>query len=92
MISMLQRRYEGLGGARWIEVVAAVKSHPDVLLLDLSLPGEWLDLIPELRRAAPNAAIVVVTMHRFVIRNGPGPWRGRIHAEGLGSRSCRGHH
>lgn len=71
LISMLQRRYEVLGGVRdGSKVVAAVKkSRPDVLLLDLSLPGRnGLDLIPELRQTAPNTAIVVVTMHTdFVI-------------------------
>jgi DNA-binding NarL/FixJ family response regulator len=51
-------------------VVAAVKkARPDVLLLDLSLPGRnGLDLIPELRQSAPDTAIVVVTMHTdFVV-------------------------
>lgn len=71
MKAMLQRRYEVLDPVReGTAVVAAVKkAQPDVLLLDLSLPGRnGLDLIPELRQSAPNTAIVVVTMHTdFVV-------------------------
>ncbi len=71
MKAMLQRRYEVLDPVReGTAVVAAVKkARPDVLLLDLSLPGRnGLDLIPELRQSAPNTAIVVVTMHTdFVV-------------------------
>lgn len=71
MKAMLQRRYEVLEPVReGTAVVAAVKkARPDVLLLDLSLPGRnGLDLIPELRQSAPNTAIVVVTMHTdFVV-------------------------
>jgi len=47
------------------EILAAVREHqPDVLLLDLSLPERnGLDLIPDVRAAAPQTRIIVVTMH-----------------------------
>jgi two-component system, NarL family, response regulator NreC len=39
--------------------------HPDVVVLDLNMPDEsGLDLIPRLRRAAPETQIVVLTMQR----------------------------
>jgi two-component system response regulator NreC len=39
--------------------------HPDVLVLDLNMPGEsGLDLIPRVREEAPDTAIVVLTMQR----------------------------
>ena len=39
--------------------------HPDVLVLDLNMPGEsGLDLIPRIREEAPGTAIVVLTMQR----------------------------
>ncbi len=39
--------------------------HPDVLVLDLNMPGEsGLELIPRLREQAPETAIVVLTMQR----------------------------
>lgn len=37
--------------------------HPDVLVLDLSLPGGGLALVPELREALPDMAILVLSMH-----------------------------
>ena len=37
--------------------------HPDVLVLDLSLPGGGLGLVPELRDALPDMAILVLSMH-----------------------------
>lgn len=37
--------------------------HPDVLVLDLSLPGGGLALVPELREALPDLAILVLSMH-----------------------------
>lgn len=37
--------------------------HPDVLVLDLSLPGGGLALVPELRKALPDMAILVLSMH-----------------------------
>jgi len=38
--------------------------HPRVLILDLNMPGESsLTAIPRLRQAAPETAIVVLTMH-----------------------------
>lgn len=47
------------------EVVDAVTEHkPDVILLDLSLPGRnGLDLIPDILRVSPDTRIVMVTMH-----------------------------
>jgi two-component system response regulator NreC len=39
--------------------------HPDVLVLDLNMPGEsGLDLIPRIREEEPGTAIVVLTMQR----------------------------
>lgn len=39
--------------------------HPDVLLLDLNMPGgSGLDLIPRIRKEAPETRIVVLTMQR----------------------------
>lgn len=39
--------------------------HPDVLVLDLNMPGEsGLELIPRLRDEAPECKIVVLTMQR----------------------------
>lgn len=37
--------------------------HPDVLVLDLSLPGGGLSLVPELREVLPDMAILVLSMH-----------------------------
>ena len=47
------------------EIIAAVREHqPDLLLLDLSLPERnGLEIIPDVRRAAPLTRIIVVTMH-----------------------------
>lgn len=47
------------------EILAAVEAHrPDLLLLDLSLPGRnGLELIPELIERSPATRIIVVTMH-----------------------------
>lgn len=46
-------------------VVAAVRKHqPDILLLDLSLPNRTgMDILTDLRSAAPETLVVVVTMH-----------------------------
>jgi two-component system response regulator NreC len=39
--------------------------HPDVLILDLNMPGgSGLDLIPRMRKEAPATRIVVLTMQR----------------------------
>lgn len=43
--------------------VAVNLSHPDVLVLDLSLPGGGLSLVPELREALPDLAILILSMH-----------------------------
>jgi len=38
--------------------------QPDLILLDLSMPGlGGLDALPVLRRSAPNARILILTMH-----------------------------
>ena len=46
------------------EALRKVRAHrPDVLLLDLNMPGESsLPAIPKLREASPNTKIVVLTM------------------------------
>jgi two-component system nitrate/nitrite response regulator NarL len=47
------------------DIVTAVAQHqPDLLLLDLSLPEKsGLDILPDVRRAAPSMRVIVVTMH-----------------------------
>jgi DNA-binding NarL/FixJ family response regulator len=47
------------------DVVGAVKKHhPDVLLLDLSLPNRTgMDILTDLRTTLPGTRVVVVTMH-----------------------------
>ena len=42
---------------------AVLLQHPDVLVLDLSLPGGGLSLVPGLREALPDMAILVLSMH-----------------------------
>ena len=46
-------------------ILAAVTTHqPDLLLLDLSLPERnGLEMIPDVRAAAPATRIIIVTMH-----------------------------
>lgn len=47
-----------------VAAVAAVAEHqPDVLLLDISMPGGGLSALPEVRAASPATRVVVVTMH-----------------------------
>jgi DNA-binding NarL/FixJ family response regulator len=51
---------EADNGASALRAVA--ESQPDVVLVDLSMPGmDGLDLIPRLRRLAPDTGIVVYT-------------------------------
>lgn len=64
--ALLATRYDVTGPIQdGTAVPAAVRDHrPDVLVLDLSLPGRnGLDMIPEIRREAPETAILIVTMH-----------------------------
>jgi DNA-binding NarL/FixJ family response regulator len=51
--------------ANGIEVLAlAEQIQPDVILLDLSMPGlSGLDTLPALHRCAPDARILILTMH-----------------------------
>jgi DNA-binding NarL/FixJ family response regulator len=58
-------------------VVAATRERPDIILLDLDLGAtNGLDLLPELRRAAPEARVIVLTgvrdpdIHRRAVRLG----------------------
>lgn len=44
-------------------VRAAVETRPDVMLLDIQLPGaSGIEAIPSIRRSAPGVAIVMLTM------------------------------
>ena len=66
LAALLGQRFEVTGVVSdGREVLSAVEHHqPDVLLLDLTLPGRnGLDLIPEIRRAHPETRILVLTMH-----------------------------
>lgn len=63
---MLGARYNVLALIRdGREVLDAVRlHHPDIILLDLSLPGRsGVDLIPEIRALNEKIRILVVTMH-----------------------------
>ncbi len=63
---MLGARYNVLALIRdGREVLDAVRlHHPDIILLDLSLPGRsGVDLIPEIRALNAKIRILVVTMH-----------------------------
>jgi DNA-binding NarL/FixJ family response regulator len=63
---LLSGDYEVAGPVRdGGDVLAAVaRERPDVVMLDLSLPGRnGLDLIPEIVQASPGTAVLVVTMH-----------------------------
>ena len=42
----------------------AQKVHPDLLLLDLSMPGiGGLDALPEIKRQLPDTRVLILTMH-----------------------------
>ena len=46
----------------------AVELKPDVLVLDISMPGiSGIELVPELRRAVPSMQITLFSMHRRVV-------------------------
>jgi DNA-binding NarL/FixJ family response regulator len=58
-------------------LAAAVREHPDIILLDLDLgDANGLDLIPSLRSAVPEAHVMVLTgvrdpeIHRYAVRLG----------------------
>ncbi len=57
-------------GDEVLHVVA--NTEPDVLLLDISLPGKnGLELLPELRTKNPNVKVLILTIHperRYAIR------------------------
>lgn len=45
-------------------VIAAREHHPDVVLLDLSMPGRnGFEALDELRRTCPDTAVVIMSMH-----------------------------
>jgi DNA-binding NarL/FixJ family response regulator len=61
---VLEGQYEIIGFvARGDEILRrAMKLHPDIVILDVSLPGmSGLQVLPMLRSALPDAAIVIVT-------------------------------
>ena len=42
----------------------AAETHPDVVVLDVSMPGEsGLRVAPRLREAAPEARVLIMSMH-----------------------------
>lgn len=43
--------------------MAVLQFQPNVLVLDISLPGGGLNLIPELRKSHPSLAILILSMH-----------------------------
>ena len=44
-------------------VAAAGRCRPDIVLLDCTLPGDAFETLPDLRQAAPDARIVLVSGH-----------------------------
>lgn len=57
--------------------------HPDVLVLDLSLPGGGLALVPDLREQLPDLAILVLSMHDHEPWiSGATAWRGGLCNQG----------
>lgn len=53
---------EARNGDEVIEL--AMSLQPDVVLLDLTMPGkDGLEALPELRRAAPDARVVILSGH-----------------------------
>ena len=64
-------------GNRWGALVAARQTHPDVVLLDLTLGDEsGLDFLPRLRQEVGNGRVLVLTglrdveTHRAALRRG----------------------
>lgn len=54
---------EGADGVAAITI--AIETPPDVMLLDLAMPGlSGLDALPELRAHAPDMKIIVLSMHQ----------------------------
>lgn len=66
LISMLSGRYDIAGAVcdgRDV-VPETLQTQPDVLLLDLSLPGRsGVDLLPEILRTCPGTRVLIVSMH-----------------------------
>lgn len=68
----LRRLVESFAGIEVIAEAATVeevlllarRSHPDVVLLDLTLPGRsGFEALAELRQACPDTAVVIMSMH-----------------------------
>ena len=54
----------GEAGDGQTALTLAATLHPDVILLDLTMPGlGGLDALPALRKLAPDARILILTMH-----------------------------
>jgi DNA-binding NarL/FixJ family response regulator len=61
---LTQQGFEVIGEASEGEeaIEAAARLHPDLILLDLSMPGlDGLSALPQLREAAPGCEVVVLT-------------------------------
>jgi DNA-binding NarL/FixJ family response regulator len=52
----------GEGGSSSDAIRIAAEARPDILLIDLSMPGEGLSAIPPIRARDPNMRIVVLTV------------------------------
>ncbi|HEU4569930.1 MAG TPA: response regulator [Gemmatimonadales bacterium] len=70
LLELLEADFEIAGHVEsGLDVVAAVaRTSPDLLLLDLWLPGRnGLDMVPELREAHPAMRILILTGHTDVV-------------------------
>jgi DNA-binding NarL/FixJ family response regulator len=64
--TLIAPEYEIVGTLERAEEAAeaALRLEPDVVLLDISLPGvTGLDVLPSIRKTLPEAVIIMLTMH-----------------------------
>ena len=54
----------GLAGSANQAIDLARETHPEVVLLDITMPGRTgLDALPELLEASPGSRVIILTMH-----------------------------